>query len=758
MQDKVILDVRTPRTGEETPEAMVQFLSSLTSLRTSTSFFRKKGLPISLEIATFDQTIHFFIVIPKVYQAFLESQLLSQYPKAIIAPTTKDYLLSFFENSETVEEGRLRLEHGFAYPIKTYKDFKNIDPLSSLLGNLSKTEKGDRVLIQFLLIPISHRWQKKGHRMIEQKAEQKEYSRVSNYSKEIGEKINQQGFKVGIRVVTNSSNPALLNLVEACFSSFNNPGINSLIMDHPYSWQKKKFNKSILEREDDYIPNSNILNLSELSTMFHFPTAPLSNIQTIAWTKSILSEPPENLPVATGASDEEKKEINFYARTNFKNKPTVFGIKKVDRRRHVYIIGKTGTGKSTLIANMVINDIRNGEGVAIIDPHGDLCETILDYIPSYRINDVVYLNPADLEHPFSLNPLEVSNHAQKELVSSGIVAIFYKLYAQSWGPRLEYILRNCILTLLEVPNPTMLMIPELLTNPKFRHSVVAQVHDQVLRNFWLNEFENMPDKLRSESISPILNKVGQFLSSQVIRSVVGSPKSTINLEDIMNSGKILIVNLSQGRLGEDNSALLGAMTITKLQLAAMNRVDTPEADRKDFYLYVDEFQNFATTSFIKILSEARKYHLNLIVANQYTAQTSAELRSAIFGNVGTLVSFLVGAEDASYLTREFKERFKEEDLLSLGNYQILLKLAVEGLTTSPFYAQTLPLPASKTQNREKAIRSSQERYSKKSKETPREAYNVAGYSPDPSILRADNNTSPEIATGGTIVFNRTLKP
>src|SRR5579884_620753 len=628
MLDKVILEVRTPRTGEETPEAMVQFLSSLTNLKTGGGLFRsKRGVPISLEIATIDQTIHFYIVIPTVYQSFLESQLMSQYPKSIITKVPHDYLPSFLENPENVMQGRFKLEYSLIYPLKTYKDFKDVDPLSSLLGNLSKVNREDKVLIQYLLIPTSAHWQAQGHKVLAPKDPNVEADfKATSHSKEIGDKINEQGFKVGIRIMVNSHNPTLLNLVSACFSSFNNPGVNNLVMDHPYSWQKKNFTRSITAREDDYIPNNNILNLSEVATLFHFPTMTLANIPTISWVKSILSEPPENLPIAEYLTDDEKKDINFFARTNYKSKPTVFGIKRVDRRRHVYIIGKTGTGKSTLISNMAINDIRNGEGLAIIDPHGDLCEAILDYIPSYRINDVVYLNPADLEHPFSLNPLEVTNYAQKELISSGIVGIFYKLYGTSWGPRLEYILRNTILTLLELPNPTMLQITDMLTNKNFRKSVVPQIKDEVLSKFWNDEFEKMPDKQREESIAPILNKVGQFLSSQVIRSIVGTPKSTINLEEIMNTGKILIVNLSQGRIGEDNSALLGAMLVTKLQLAAMNRVDIPEDERRDFYLYVDEFQNFATTSFIKILSEARKYRLCLIIANQYIGQINEDVR------------------------------------------------------------------------------------------------------------------------------------
>ena len=378
----------------------------------------------------------------------------------------------------------------------------------------------------------------------------------------------------------------------------------------------------------------------------------------------------------------------------------------------MYIIGKTGTGKSTLIANMAINDMRNKRGFCIIDPHGDLCQTLLDYIPSYRVNDLIYIDPSDRDRAVSLNPLEITEDHQKELVVSGIVAIFNKLYGQSWGPRLEYILRNTLLSVIEMPDATLMMVPEMLSNESFRKKVVEKLDDPVLKSFWENEFANYTDRLRAEAISPIQNKVGQFVSSNVIRNIIKNPKSTVDLQKAMDEGKIVLVNLSQGKLGEDNAALLGAMLITKIQLAAMNRVMQKEEDRRDFYLYVDEFQNFATTSFIKILSEARKYRLNLILANQYIAQIPTDVRSAIFGNAGTMLSFLIGAEDSPYMAKEFGERFEDKDLLSLGNYQTIIKLAIDNITQSPFLAMTLPLPRSVTQNREKAIRSSKERYTK----------------------------------------------
>ncbi|HKB88040.1 MAG TPA: type IV secretory system conjugative DNA transfer family protein [Patescibacteria group bacterium] len=362
---------------------------------------------------------------------------------------------------------------------------------------------------------------------------------------------------------------------------------------------------------------------------------------------------------------------------------------------------------------MAIDDIKKGKGVAIIDPHGDLCDVIMNYIPKHRINDVIYFNPADKDYPIVINPLEVTNKEEAELVVSGIVSIFNKIFGFSWGPRLEYILRNALTTLAEVPNSTLKDVSLLLTNQTFRTRVENSIKDTTMKQFWRDEFDQMTDKLRQEAISPILNKVGQFVTSPLIRSVIGQPKSSIKLDDIMNEGKILIANLSQGKLGEDNAALLGAMLITKLQLAAMHRVDMKEEDRRDFYLYVDEFQNFATGSFIKIMSEARKYHLNIMLANQYMAQIPEEVRKSILGNAGTIMTLAVGASDAEILYKELAEVFSQNDLVNLGNHQIAAKMTIDGKTTRPFLGVTLPLGTSNNQNRDTVIQVSRERWTQK---------------------------------------------
>ncbi|MGE5297908.1 MAG: type IV secretory system conjugative DNA transfer family protein, partial [Acidobacteriaceae bacterium] len=410
----------------------------------------------------------------------------------------------------------------------------------------------------------------------------------------------------------------------------------------------------------------------------------------------------------------DDNDINVFAKTNFRNRDAVFGIKREDRRKHVYVIGKTGMGKTTMFENMVIQDIANGEGVCFVDPHGDSAEKILDFVPSNRINDVIYFNPADTEFPIAFNPLESVDEKYKHLVASGLMGVFTKIWAGVWSPRMEYILMNTILALLDSPGNTMLGIARMLVNKSFRKKIVDNIKDPVVKTFWVDEFANYNEKFRTEAISPIQNKVGQFLSSAIIRNIVGQTKSTIDLRDIMDNKKILILNLSKGRIGEDSSALLGAMIITKLQLAAMSRVDIKEEERKDFYLYVDEFQNFATVSFANILSEARKYRLNLIVAHQYIGQLVTDrntvVRDAIFGNVGTIIAFRVGADDAEFLEKEFEPTYMMNDLVNLTKHQIYLKLLINGVSSHPFSAMTLPPIGAPTGNEQKVINVSRERY------------------------------------------------
>lgn len=407
-----------------------------------------------------------------------------------------------------------------------------------------------------------------------------------------------------------------------------------------------------------------------------------------------------------------KDEITIFGQTNYRHQLRPFGIKRDDRRRHMYIIGKTGMGKTTLLENLIISDIINGEGCCYIDPHGDTAEKILNFIPAHRINDVVYINPADTAFPIAFNILESVEETHKHLIASGIVSVFKKQFAESWGPRLEYILRNTVMALLDYPGSTLLGVMRILVEKDYREKVVEKIKDPVVKSFWVNEYTKWNDRVLQEVISPIQNKVGQFLSNFLIRNIVGQVKSTIDLREIMDNQKILILNLSKGRIGEDTMQLLGSMIVTKLYMAAMSRVEIPEKERKDFYLYVDEFQNFATDSFGDILSEARKYRLDLIVAHQYIEQLPETVQAAVFGNVGTLICFRTGAADAVRLALEFAPFFTEEDLVNLPAFAIYLKLMIDGVSSDPFSADTLPplFGDYLTHSSEKVIQVSRERY------------------------------------------------
>ena len=426
--------------------------------------------------------------------------------------------------------------------------------------------------------------------------------------------------------------------------------------------------------------------------------------------------------------NEDKNPITFFAVTNYRDIRQRFGIREKNRRGHIYIVGKTGTGKSTLIENMVISDVNDGNGLALIDPHGDLTEAVLDFVPKKRIKDVIYFNPGDIEYPIAFNPLESPHPDQHHLIASGLISVFKKIWSEFWGPRLEHILRNSILTLLERPNSTILDIPKLLTDKDFRGEIIVKVKNQQVREFWFSEFEKYSAYLKTEAVSPILNKMGQFLTSFPLRNIVGQKENTFDLRKVMDEGKILIVNLAKGKIGEDNCSLLGSMIVTKIWLSALSRANLPEGKRRSFYLYVDEVQNFLTLSFADVLSEARKYGLHMTLAHQYTSQLDEKIRGAIFGNIGTVISFRVGIEDAELLAKEFYPVFSMNDLINLPNHHIYLKLMVDGATSQPFNAITLPPPEKVRSYEQEIIKLCREKYSRPRKEVENELL-LKSYSP-----------------------------
>ncbi|HEX3035886.1 MAG TPA: type IV secretion system DNA-binding domain-containing protein [Thermodesulfobacteriota bacterium] len=389
-------------------------------------------------------------------------------------------------------------------------------------------------------------------------------------------------------------------------------------------------------------------------------------------------------------NEDRENEVYYIGETNYRNERTRFGIKKKDRRSHMYIIGKTGVGKSTLIKNLVIQNLKKGNGLALLDPHGDLAEDILDYIPEWRENDVIYFNPADRDYAVGFNVFEGVNSSNRHLVASELISVFKKLWSDSWGPRLEHILRNSILSLAEYPGTTLLDLPRILVDAEFRKTVLLYVTDNQVKEFWMKEFEKYPANFRAEAIAPIQNKAGAFLTNSLTRNILGQKRSAFNMREVMDSGKVLIANLAKGKIGEDTSMLLGSLLVTKIEQAALSRADTPEEKRRDFYLYIDEFHTFTTGSFADMLPEARKYRLCLILVHQYLEQIDEKTVAAIFGNAGTVITFRTGARDAEYLAREFYPDFRVEDFINLPAYHIYLRLMIDGVASNPFSAATLP--------------------------------------------------------------------
>jgi hypothetical protein len=704
-----IYELLTGRDAPYKPEAAAHLFSTLPKLR-DRWWWKLVGQHerVSFEIVTRAQATTFYLFAPQRLSGYLLGLLTANYPDVLVAPEGVDPLAEFAQG-KSVRAAEIVPSSPSYLPLRSYTEFGEADPLASLLSTLSQLYPEDQVAVQFLLRPAGEGWKSTGTSLLE--------SQPAHPRKVLIErKLAGRGVEVSIRILVASSSQERTNLlletISTSLQAVSQSDGNGLVRRE--SWFRKSALISAITKRSWGWWSSTVLTLEELATLYHLPNIMVAHIPNLTWGKHLSGEPPAELPIVTsGMPAAEKGEINPFARTLFKNELAVYGLKRADRRRHLYVIGKTGTGKSTMLANMAINDLKNNEGLCVIDPHGDLVETLLNYIPSHRINDVIYFDPADPERTVKINLFDGENVVHRELIASGIVSVFQKLYAYSWGPRLEHILRNSLLTLLKTPQAKLSDIVDLLTNPKFRAKVLESMDDDILRNFWTHEFDALPDRQRHEAIAPILNKVGQFVSSPLVRDVVNAPKSSFSIEDIMAQGKILVVNLSQGRLGEDNATLLGAMLITKIQLAAMARVNVPEEERRDFYLYVDEFQNFATESFNKILSEARKYRLNLILANQYIAQIPEEVQKAIFGNCGSMISFVMGADDASVFTKEYGDKYTHDDLVSLGKYQIINKIAIDNIISRPFPAHTLPLAKSSNQNRDKVIKVSRERWAKK---------------------------------------------
>jgi hypothetical protein len=732
--ETTLLILEIPKANDKSELAAEQLFASLHGiLRDKAELKLNGGIQehLSFEIASVNGQIRFYVWVPKSLQSFVEGQIYSQYPTVQIHTAGEDYVTHERQHS-VVHTSEVTVTGPEFLPIKTFQSFE-VDPLAGITGTLAKLEStGEELWIQVLVRPIADEWHKGSERWIAaqkggnpfgmlvgqggldfrwlktffealwkppEQSESGGSKELSDRDKtrisEVEKKATKLGYQVKIRLVylgeSESSAKQRMQALVGTFKQFNSTNLNGFKVTGA-SFKKEDLNDY---KTRTFADRGFILNIEELASVFHLPH---TNVETpnIVWASSKTAEPPAKLPVITG-NDAIDENISAFGVTNFRGINHQFGMLRHDRSRHVYIIGQTGAGKSGTLELFALSDVFHGHGYAIIDPHGDFAVNNMRFIPASRLKDVVYFNPADTAFPLGFNPLEVTDPNMKTNISSEVIGVLKRMFGESWGPRLEYILRYTILALLDHPNTTMLDITRMLTDKKFRKEVLATCTDTVVLQFWNVEFASWNDKFQAEAIAPVLNKVGAFTANPIIRNIIGQPKSTFNIRQIMDEGKILIVNLSKGLIGEDNAAILGSFLVTKIQLAAMSRSDIPNIeDRRPFYLYVDEFQNFATDSFATILSEARKYGLNLTVANQYISQMSDTVRDAVFGNVGTMITFRVSADDAPILSKQFEPNFEALDLLQMHNRNFVINMVIGGEKTPAFSARTLNLPLPQT--------------------------------------------------------------
>lgn len=745
--ESVLLMIEIPRTNDKKELAAEQLFASLHGiLRDKTELKNSGGVQehLSFEIVSTGGQIRFFVWVPKVLQNFVEGQIYSQYPTVQIYKMPDDYVANR-QNHSVVYSTELALTENEALPIKTFDTFE-VDPLAGITGTLAKLnpEKDEELWIQILTRPIPDTWHKSTDKWIERvKAgkrplgsgfdfvwllealgalfkppvgsegnplpplSERDKTRVAKAE----EKATKLGYEVKIRLAYLGDNEvdAKLNMqaLVGTFKQFNSTNLNGFKMLGG-SFKTSDLDAYKLRQFSDH---GFVLNISELASVYHLPHTSVET-PNIVWATSKTAEPPAQLPMITGHQSEDEN-ISAFGLTNFRGINHQFGLTRRDRSRHVYVIGQTGAGKSGLLELFALSDVFYNQGYCIIDPHGDFAVNNLRFVPESRVKDVVYFNPADTAYPVAFNPLELSDESRKPNVCSEVIGVLKRMFGDSWGPRLEHILRYTLLALLDRPETTLLDISRMLTDKEFRKETLNYCKDVTVLQFWKHEFGQWNEKQVNESIAPVLNKVGAFTANPIIRNIVGQPKSSFDIRKIMDEGKILVVNLSKGLIGEDNAGILGAFLVTKVQLAAMSRSDIPDVkDRRPFYLYVDEFQNFATDSFAVILSEARKYGLNLTIANQYIAQMTDPVRDAVFGNVGTTISFRVSADDAPFLIKQFEPTFEEGDLVQMNNRHFIISMIINGEKVPAFSATTLSLPKTPKDNLEAIIKHSRSQFSR----------------------------------------------
>jgi len=674
--DYVLLQVVVPFDNEIKIDAAEQMFASLFSMKKGgmLSFLRLQP-HISFEIVAKHEDIHFYISVPLKLKDMLEKQINGAYPDAEIQEVPE---YNLFSTGGRVAFAEYELKQAAYHPIKLYKDLPT-DPLSSITTALSKMGPEEGAAIQILVSPADKKWRTLGKSYIAstKKSESdpsKAKFKVDGKALEaIENKCSKPGFNTNIRVVVSSPTEEMANVhlsnIKSSFEQFSSD-LNSF--GKRKIWWKTGFMVDFIYRYQPILRwggNKTVLNSEELATVFHFPNKQIETPH-INWLYSKRAPAPIKI----------SKEGLYLGKSNYRGVTRPVHISEGDRQKHLYVIGKTGTGKTELLKDMILQDIREGKGVCLIDPH-DLAEDLLAHIPPERAEDVIYFDPSDTERPIGLNLLEAETEDQKHMITTAIINLMYKLYdpykTGIIGPRFEHAVRNAMLTVMSEKGNTFIEVVRCLTDSNFVQELLPKVKDPIIARYWTDQIAQTSDFHKSEVLDYIVSKFGRFVTNKAMRNIIGQSKSSFDFRKVMDEGKILIINLAKGKIGEENSNFLGLILIPKILAAAMSRSDVPEEQRKDFYLYVDEFQNFATPDFAQILSEARKFHLNLTVANQFIGQMDEEIKNAIFGNIGTLVTFRVGVTDASYLQREFQPVFGEDDLLNIDRFNVYIKTIVK---------------------------------------------------------------------------------
>lgn len=676
-----LLLVRVPRDNETKIDAAEQMFSSLYTLY-SGGMSRHWSLQdhFTFEMVALKEDIRFYVSVPRELRDLLEKQIYGAYPGAEI---TESEEYNIFTRTGKVAFAALKLKNSDYMPIRPYRDLPT-DPLNSLTTALSKLSEGEGAVIQVLVAPADKGWQSSGKSFLSSTKKKEADPETASYSADqrlyeaVDMKISKPGFRTVVRVVVSSSTKQSADLhvknIVGSFAQFNSQ--HNGFTKHKVRL-KQMFMIDFIYRHQPLLNRGmSVLSSDELATIFHFPNK-MVETPHIYWLNAKRAPAPAEIP----------NEGLFLGVSRYRGTGRKVYISDKDRQRHMYIIGKTGTGKSEFLTEMIMQDIEEGRGVCFIDPH-DTVEKILEMIPPSRAEDVIYFNPADTERPLGLNIMEAKTEEQKHFVVSSIINLMYKLYDPHKtgiiGPRFEHAIRNAMLTVMSEPGATFVEVVRVLTDSRYVQELLPKVKDPVVRRYWTDQIAQTSDFHKSEVLDYIVSKFGRFVTDKMMRNIIGQSESAFDFRKVMDERKILLINLAKGRIGEENSNFLGLLLVPKILIAAMSRQDVPEAQRPDFYLYVDEFQNFATPDFAVILSEARKYHLNLTVANQFVGQVEEEVKQAVFGNVGTLVAFRVGVTDANFLQHEYAPTFSESDLTNIERFNVLIKTIVNNEPMPPF--------------------------------------------------------------------------